>query len=419
MDKKTKGAWLVHHTSKLQKVDTQANYENIFLAGKSGILLSSISASKQNSLTNKKLETLAQASNISIKFELPELLKTLSKHGLVEISLSGVDVLGITGSATLDHVADIFEHSNPSISESAALEISEISSIHPQEKKDIHTNISDIFSIDSRSANELFSDSEKIGFVDVEKIDDQHCIYFNGNLFRREETRKINAVLSSLSSAEQTKLNEFNDMIQKTACISVQDAQRRLGGQLFSKISAIGLYDINVVSNNHEEVGYITRPSAFSKYSNSIIEDAFDLAKAFVSSLTYGMTRSSYSRGQITMISRLLEVLVSGGWVGPVDAIGEDYKILELKHVVEVKWGNRKGRTGYNMRLLKKEVGELALKAITCGDVSEQSLINFPSATVSKFISPEENREKIRRRQIMRSPKSTNDMLMVLRTGGL
>ena len=419
MDKKTKGAWLVHHTSKLQKVDTQANYENIFLAGKSGILLSSISASRQNTLTNKKLETLAQAANISIKFELPELLKTLSKHGLVEISPSGVDVLGITGSATLDHVSDIFEHSNPSISESAALEISEISSIHPQEKKDIHTNISDIFSIDSRSANELFSDSEKIGFVDVEKIDDQHCIYFNGNLFRREETRKINAVLSSLSSAEQTKLNEFNDMIQKTACISVQDAQKRLGDQLFSKISAIGLYDINVVSNNHEEVGYITRPSAFSKYSNSIIEDAFDLAKAFVSSLTYGMTRSSYSRGQITMISRLLEVLVSGGWVGPVSAIGEDYKVLELKHVVEVKWGNRKGRTGYNMRLLKKEVGELALKAITYGDVSEQSLINFPSATVSKFISPEENRERIRRRQIKRSPKSTNDMLMVLRTGGL
>lgn len=44
------------------------------------------------------------------------------------------------------------------------------------------------------------------------------------------------------------------------------------------------------------EVGFLTKPSSFSKYSSSDVDDAFDLAKAFVSSLTYGMTKSSHSK---------------------------------------------------------------------------------------------------------------------------
>ena len=70
------------------------------------------------------------------------------------------------------------------------------------------------------------------------------------------------------------------------------------------------------------------------------------------------------------------------------------------------------------MSLLKKEVGELALQAIRHGDVSEHSLLSLPSAAVTRFCGPEHNREKLRRKQIQFSPKATNDMLAVLRTGG-
>ena len=123
------------------------------------------------------------------------------------------------------------------------------------------------------------------------------------------------------------------------------------------------------------------------------------------------------------MIEELLNALVAGKWVGPIQAIEEDYKILELKHVIEVKWGSKRGwsghlRTGYMMRMLKKEVAALTLQVIKQGDASDQSLSSFPGGSVNKYSGPEVNRERIRRKQLKQSAKSTNDMLMVLRTGG-
>jgi hypothetical protein len=418
MDKKIKGSWIIHHTNKLQKVDSQAQYENIFLAGKAGILLSAISATDQATIENDKLNVLAKAAKINTKTELPELLRTLKANELIDIGESGIDVLGITNHAVLDHVTNIYEKNQTTNPENAVIYLSEKASLKPENKDEISQELSDKYSLSTQEINLVLEDSESIGFVDVEKIDATQSIYFNGNLFRREEAQKINKVLLSLAAQEQQALVEFNTFLQNTACLNSEEAKRILGPGLYRKIAAIGLFDINIVSNNTEEVGFITRPSAFSKFSNAMIGDAFDLAKAFISSLTYGMTRSNYERGQIYMIESLLRALIAGRWVGPVNAIGEDYKILELKHVVEVQKFERKGRLGFNMRLLKKEIGELALQAILSGDVSEQSLTILPTATINKFIVPEETREKTRRKQIKESPKSTNDMLLVLRTGG-
>jgi hypothetical protein len=290
--------------------------------------------------------------------------------------------------------------------------------LQPQDKTKIKDELSDNFLLSDSEVSQLLSDSEKIGFVDIEKLDHKYSLYFNGNLFRRENTQKIHLILSTLSTNDQQKVNELNDTLSKKACISTIDAEKILGADLFKKLSSIGIYDINVVSNTQEDVGYITKPSAFAKYSNSMVEDAFDLAKAFVSSLTYGITRSSHPRGKIRMIEALLKTLIDGQPVGPVLAIANDYKVLELKHVVKVYRGEKSGRRGYLMKLLKKEVGELTLEAIRKGDVSEQSLKALPNAAVTRFQGPESNREKKRREQLRANPKATNDILMVLRTGG-
>ncbi len=71
--------------------------------------------------------------------------------------------------------------------------------------------------------------------------------------------------------------------------------------------------------------------------------------------LTYGMTRSSYVRGRITMIEKLMKALIAGRSVGPVEAIGQDYRALELKGVVEVVPAPPRG---YYMKLLKKAKGK-------------------------------------------------------------
>ena len=418
MDKKTKGSWLIHHTNKLQGVTNQIGYEKTFLAGKAGILLSAISSNNQVTVNNDRLTVLAKAANINTTFELPKLIEVLQQQQLIDTAGGGIAVLGVTTAKTLQHTSDIFDALAPGSAEVATIALAELASLEPVLAGHVAIELADSYQLGKAEIGQLMSDAEQIGFVDAEKLSPGETLLFNGNLFRRETTRKIKAVLDSLTSAEQSKLNELTETLKKQACVDTDFASKLLGEPLFHTVTAIGLFAISVVSNSTEDVGFLTLPSAFSKYSNSMVDDAFDLAKAFVSSVTYGMTKSSYARGQIQMVDALLSALVRGESVGPVNAIAQDYKVLELKGVVEVKTGTKKGRTGPMLRLLKTEVGELALQAIRQGDVSEHSLSSLPTAAVTTFSGPEHNREKVRRAQTKVSPKATNDMLSILRTGG-
>lgn len=418
MDKKIKGSWLIHHTNKLQGFDGQAGYENIYLAGKAGILLSAISAERQVDIDKGRLDVLADAARINKVFELPKLIDVLKERKLVDTSKDGISVLGVTSAMTLEHISDLFDSLEPNPNEVASIALSECASIAPVLKTEVSNELADEYKLASDGLEQLFSDAEQIGFVDLEKIDSSQELLFNGNLFRRDSAEKIKRVLDALKPTEQNRLNNFIAKLRKQACISKISAEEILGADLLQKVLAIGLFDISTVSNSNEEVSFLTLPSAFSKYSNSMVDDALDLAKAFVSSITYGMTKSNYERGQIQMVDALLTALVNGESVGPVRAIAEDYKVLELKGVVEVKRGTKNRRTGPMLRLLKKEVGELALQAIQKGDVSEHSLTALPTAAVTMFKGPEHNREKIRRQQLRSSAKSTNDMISVLRRGG-
>lgn len=422
-DSKTQGAWLIHHASKLQAVLNPSAFENISIAGKAGMLLSALSTSDQLVIPNNKIDILAQEANINT-LERSGLLQILKNHQLIDISPSGVEVLGLTTEATLNHTSDIFNNQNPNNTEFAAISISEIISSAPCDRNEALEKISDENKLNADALNAFRINVEEMGLVDLEKIDDTKTLYFNGNLFKRNDAEKISKVLSTLTPSEQQSLIRFNQMLDEKACIEEEAAKTELGVQLFSKLSSIGMYDVSVVSNEYGETGYLTKPSSFSKYSSSDIDDAFDLAKAFVSSLTYGMTKSNSNRGQISMIEQLLSALIRGDEVGPVNAIGSDYKILELKHVVEIKRGSKRNfhgnlRSGWMMKLLKKDVGILALQAIKQGNISEQSLSSLPSAAINRYRGPEQNRSITRKKLNERAPKDTNDMVMALRTGGL
>jgi hypothetical protein len=417
MDKKTQGSWLIHHTNKLQSVTNQQGYESTFVSGKAGILLSAISADRESTLSKTRLETLAKAASVNVMFELPTLLNLLEENELIDATSNGVAVLGVTSATVLQHTADIFSSLEPTQIEEAALSLAEMTSLRPLYADETLEELSDAYKLGAQEAQQLLFEADQIGFVDSEYFDKGKTILFNGNLFRRDSTQKVKIVLDTLSQVEQGLLSDFTELLKKRACIDVQAAEQMLGKGLFQKTSSIGLFDISIVSNNNSNTGFVTLPSAFSKFSNSMIDDAFDLAKAFLSSITYGISKSSHERGQIRMVDALLSALVKGESVGPVQAISQDYRILELKGVVAVATGTKKGRTGPMLTLLKKEIGELALQAIRLGDVSEHSLTSLPTAAITSYRGPEENRYKTRRNQMKTSPKVTNDMLSALRTG--
>ena len=69
------------------------------------------------------------------------------------------------------------------------------------------------------------------------------------------------------------------------------------------------------------------------------------------------------------------------------------------------------------MKLLKKDVGELALKVINDGDISTEALISIPSASITNNIAPEQNRTYERKSQSPQIGENIAELLDVLRSG--
>jgi hypothetical protein len=417
MEKRTEGAWLINHTKKLLEVRDTQDFEDIELAGKCGIFLSNLAASnEQSNLNADKVNAIAKISNIS-KIEIDTIKNKLEEARLIENGKNGsISVLGITTSTVLTHTSDIFSNNNPSNSQKAAIELSENISDLPKGDKILIEYISDKFKLSKIETSDLFSQAEEIGFVDYEKLDDNSKFYFNGNLFRREGVEKTNAVLSTLKLEEIKKVTELDGLLTAKGCVTFENANLVLGEILLSKLQSIGMYDFNEVSNPKEVKTFVTKPSAFSKYGNPFEEDALDLAKAFVSSLYYGINFSTSGRGKITMLERLIKKLVNGSEVGPATAIGEDYKLLELKRVIQLR--REPNSTMYYMRLLKKDIGLLAMQVLEFGDTTEETVLgsNMYSGNVTNYIGPEQKRSFNRKKQNQQSKKSVAEIIRTFRS---
>jgi hypothetical protein len=415
MKKTIKGAWIVSHTHKLQTVVTRGEFSGIELAGKCGLLLSGLVANEDSSLTTKQVSAIAQAAGVNPRTELPAVLEQLQRQKLIALAKHGIDVLGLSSPAVLEHTANIFDEADASPQEHASLQLAEAASNLPLLGTGLSEQISDEFKIAKKDTADLIEAAESIGFVEAAELGTGDKLYFNGNLFKKDDATKINAVLSSLSPADVVKVTEFQDLLQAQGCVALAKAHGVLGQTLFKKLHAIGVFDSNEVSNEHGVFTFVTRPAAFAKYTGSIVDDAFDLAKAFVTSLTYGMTQSSAGRGRIRMIEALMQKLIRGQWIGPATAIGKDYQILELRRVVETQPA---GKGMYFMRLLKAEVGKLALAVIQTGDAAPEAL-PLPTAAVASYRGPEPIRHASRRELSKPVRSGISELISAVRTGGL
>ena len=170
MDKKVKGSWLIHHTNKLQGVTNQSGYDNTYLAGKAGILLSAISANNSITVNNDRLDVLARSANIS-RIELPTLIDVLEKQKLIDKSSGGVAVLGVTTTMALQHTTDLFDSLEPQPNELASIAIAERASLSPILTDDVKEELGDTYKLASSELTQLFTEAEQIGFVDVDLSD--------------------------------------------------------------------------------------------------------------------------------------------------------------------------------------------------------------------------------------------------------
>ena len=328
-------------------------------------------------------------------------------------------VLGITTSSVLDHTTDIFKESKPDNFQKAALELTNFASDKPVAENHLKEYISDNYKLDKKQNSNLFNQVEDIGLIDFDGLDSEK-LYFNGNLFKKDVIEKTSKVLSSLSSEESRRITELNTLLTNDGCVTVEVATKVLGEVLLSKMHSIAMYDFNEVSNNRHSKVFLTKPSSFSKFGNPFEEDALDLAKAFISSLMYGMKISTYGRGKIKgyeMLENTLKKLLRNESVGPCTAIGQDYQVLELKRVVKLEKSKvYPGR--YFMRLLKFDIGRLALEVFQKGDVTEQTTLetSVSSSSVAVYNGPEKNRMKTRRKKDTSKNLNIGEVLKTMRS---
>lgn len=421
MDDKTKGAWLLAQSKTLDAVRGAGRLENIHYAGRTGRLYNLLRRNVQGvispTIDADTVRTICQLNGID-RSAREAGLQRLQEEGRIDATAGGaVAVIGATASAVLETTASIFDACDPSDEEKAVLCLSERVAERPSVRKDVVEEISDKFRIRPQQTSELIDLCKSTAIVD-EVEDKGHVILFNHNTFRDAQyAKKAYRLMQALDAAEQSRLTEVNELLAQRGAVVDHEARRILGDDLYSRLVGVGLYDRLEVSNSTEAVGYLTSPDSFQRFGRPFEDDPIDDAKALLASLTYGMTRSSTRRGNITMPDALLRKLINGGEVGGdsgVPAIGEDYRELEKRQVVKVtpKRANR-----FAMTLLKKDVGELALSIIRGGAAAAEAILMDGSAART-FKGPAETRVQIRQKHTLIDNRFLTGALDRLRSGG-
>lgn len=418
MDDETKGAWLVHHSQKLSHISGAVEYDEIQSVGKAITLLTSLAESQSESrVSRKRCEAIASSCGINRRLELPGLLNMLDEAKVIDQTRSqdgDIAVLGITPRSALVHGARIFNSCDPSPAELSSIDLAEAASETPLTYSDASNLIATLPYSQSHNPNDIVRSICDVGIVDHEGSG-ADSVLFNGNLFRKGETAKTVRVLDSLTIIERQSVIDVEQGIYSKGCIELDEAKAVLGEPLWMKLNSIAYFDVLSVENQLEHVYYVAKPGSYSKFGNPFIEDALDLAKAFTASLMYGMTRSSSMSGRIQMIHALMRKLIRGEWVGPATAIGRDYQILETRGVVKTKPHD----SMFMMQLLKPEIGEIALQALTSGaGASTTVAATLSGASVTQFQGPESHRQQTRKRSVNKTKQATRDILEALRTGG-
>lgn len=421
MDNKTKGAWLLAQSKTLDAVSGAGRLENIHYAGRTGRLYNLLRRNVQGVLTPTidadTVKTICQLNGID-RSAREAGLQRLQEEGRIDTTAGGaVAVIGATAAVVLETTAAIFDACDPSEEEKAVLGLSERVAERPCVRNEVVEEISDRFRIRPQQTSELIDLCKSTAIVD-EAEDKGHIILFNHNTFRDAQyAKKAYRLMQALDAAEQSRLTEVNELLAQRGAILDQEARRILGDELYSRLVGVGLFDRLEVSNSTEAVGYLTSPDSFQRFGRPFEDDPIDDAKALLASLTYGMTRSSITRGSITMPDALLRKLINGGEVGGysgVQAIGEDYRELEKRQVVKV---TPKRASRFTMTLLKKDVGELALAIIRGGAAAAEAILMDGSAART-FKGPAETRAQIRQKHTLTDNRFVAGALDRLRSGG-
>jgi hypothetical protein len=420
VEDRTKGAWLLSHSQKLDQATGVERLENIHFSGTVGrlhnILRRETEGRSSIDINPETVRNLCQLNGIDLPSRR-EGLRVLREIGQVDLGADGtVEVLGATTRTVLETAAAIFSSATPSAEEEAILTASDRISSRPQERHVIAEALGDEHHLSAAAVDNLLNVASDAALLDQENYKDK-VILFSQNVFRDSgRAKKVYFLLESLGSGDAAKVVEAQALLQGKGAVYEREIVSVLGEELYARLLSVAFFDRMEVNNTTEAVGYVASPDTFQRYGTPFEEDPVDDAKALIASFTYGMVRSYHARGKIVLPELLIRKLVNGGVVGdtwPVRAIGEDYREVEKRGVVQVIPA---GHDRFRMKLLKKDVGELALAIIKGQSPAEESLLMRPKVATS-FRGPEDLRTEVRSKNTITDRRFVTEALDALRSG--
>lgn len=411
-DKIKSGYWSIA-TQKHLKMFTQdsANideFDNLDLSGKSGMFLSAI---RGNGRIDNIQKINKMANTVGIKprelqtIILPEIEKYSDKQveiirnssgdieGIQEYIFSNRDVLEISG--------NIFENQHATPIERIAIETMDKTKKLPYLESEIkNILIKDGFTEENINiALQLQNQFKLINILQKGKSTEK--IISNEYIWGQNH-EKIALTISSLDIEHRTDLGNIIDIIQNSQGYPIE-LLNSVDPTLITIAKKTGMIDpTTIISSRNIQKEFGFTPSLFgvSEFEDDILDDI----KLFLSSIRFGENYTQHTTIQDPIA--FLNYLIDNGEIGPHDANACDYTLLEKKGIVKVekksKYNYRLGynRTGYFLKLIKKDVAKKALEIIENPnysiDIGNNNQINYDIINdTGSYVSPEENRVKL------------------------
>ncbi|WP_080837099.1 hypothetical protein [Cohnella massiliensis] len=430
MDKLTKGTWIVNtikHLAEIKQNTTELTYfEATEQAGKAGALLGRLVADKQEIVPYQHARIFARQSSIS-GGELTTYLDYLRQAGKVDYIVDEmgkpkeIEIYCFSGKEALETVSTIYDKLEPQVEEQASL----IGLNHTFELPRVPDELKEYLTkngVSEESAATTIELQKTFGLVKASGEGSDQVLYneysFNG------DPQRVAKALSALDSDERDMVMEVQRLVSETPGFLIEDIPSTIKPHIVEMMEGVGLLDGVTVESAIGAATFLTTPQLRGQGvgSFSLSEDVFHKAKILLSCLRFGQTKSSFGRGRISTIEKMLNIvnkLLRGEWVGPATAIGEDYALLEMDGVIQTTPAEP---YGFYMKLRQREVGELVRQMITYNKVAleaESNIGDLLKEQPSRCVIPETRKNQIIAKSTAPVEALRSKMLSTLRTGGV
>ncbi|PDM38831.1 hypothetical protein CN643_17145 [Parageobacillus yumthangensis] len=364
-----KGYWSIATQKHLRKFTVDSpnldEFEKLNISGKSGRLLGILRGNQQ--IDNvRKLEKMAASVGIG-KLELHNIiLPTLEKVSDKKIELKKDTIGNIVGleeyifgnNEVLDITGQLFEYLMPSNIERIAVESLDVTKRLPRLESELFQSLckhgfreQDISL--SCSLQEQFKLIQKLGHGNGKEP------IFSNEYVWGPNHHKIAYAISNLELDKKQKMEEVIEAIQNKQGYPL-DYLKNIDQDLLLLAKKTGIINPTTIVTNRglqKDFGFSANLIQTSIYDDDILDDV----KLLLASIRFAEHYTDHST--IYDPVKFLKALIDRDKVGPHSANGTDYILLEKRGIVQVIPSHIPNR--YYLKLIRKDIGEQALKIIS------------------------------------------------------